>query len=211
MNKAIVAVRESSRASTPARFAVLLTLATYSDKDGNEAFPKWDTLMKKTGAGRELVGAAIREAIKNGEIKCTGQRKSKTKIYSFAPIIHSSMTELSTNHSSAIEPRQFGHRTKDSSVIEPDQAVDQASNKKKKNSPRDARLVGDTGLSRSGSSNNGKAKHVDAKERAKEERFELEQELASLTAKQSIAPTTGTETRIEEVRAQLTSKVPEAA
>lgn len=219
MIKAVLAVRHS-QAVGPRR-AVLLALATYTDQDGNNAFPKWETLVADSGASRPTVHRAIKDALKFGEIECTGQRKSKTQIYSFAPLIRHSLTLRRSHPETPIVSEDQGIVSPGDShslTLRPDQAVSVKEQKKNKNIPRDARLVGNPGLSRSGISNNGKAKHVDAAQikaaqerHAREERQRREDELAILLTQQASKPSERTARAIDEMRAQLDSKLPEAA
>jgi len=83
---AIIAVRHS-KAKKASRRAVLYALASHADENGNNAFPKYDTLQLEAGAGRETVAGAIKEALENEEIVATGKRPGGTIIYSFAPLI----------------------------------------------------------------------------------------------------------------------------
>lgn len=189
MIKAVLAVRQSK--ATGPRRAVLLALATYADEDGNNAFPKWETLARDSGLSRRTVASAIREALKAGEIECTGQRKSKTKVYSFAPLIHSAPSAPSPagcTSGTLIVQDMHSHGAPGA----PDQAVIKQRTEKQKN-PRDVGPASDTGLSvLDASKNNGGPT-----------RFEREQELRYLEAKNDAAPTTGTEAQISEVRASL--------
>lgn len=194
MISAVKAVRAHSRASTPARLAVLLILASYADKDGENAFPSWDTLQEQSKASRDTVASALREAVENGEVVCTGQRPKKTKIYSFYPIIHSPTIGLQQSDDQTAIVRPADSRSPTSRL---DQAVTSKEKAKNKKNPRDVGPASDTGLSvLDASKNNGGPT-----------RFEREQELRYLIAKNDAAPTAGTEAQISEVRASLNGAV----
>lgn len=196
MIKAVLAVRQSE--ATGPRRAVLLALATYADEDGNNAFPKWETLARDSGLSRRTIASAIREALKAGEIECTGQRKSKTKVYSFAPLIHSAPSAPSPagcTSGTLIVQDMHSHGAPGA----PDQAViKQGTGKEQQQkNPRDVGPASNTGLSvLDASKNNGGPT-----------RFEREQELRYLIAKNDAAPTAGTEAQISEVRASLNGAI----
>jgi hypothetical protein len=202
--KAVLAVRNHSQATGPRR-AVLAVLATYADQDGNNAFPKWETLAEQSGVCRRTVANAIKEALKAGEIECTGQRKSKTKIYSFAPLIHSAPSAPCTQCTPIVHPLH-----PDGAPSAPDQAVIKQEQKRNKNIPRNATLAGNTGPSvLDASKNNGKAPvdtqevQVAQKRHRKEERQRLESEISILSTQQKRKPSERTERAIQELRAQL--------
>lgn len=190
MIKAVLAVRYCS-AATGQRRAVLLALATYSNEDGDDAFPKWETLEHDSGASRPTVHRAISDALKREEIVCTGERKSKTKVYSFAPIVHSLTlrrshpeTPIVSENGGIVSPRDPHSLT-----LRPDQAVI------KQLSSRDRKEVSPS-QDLDPSKNNGSPT-----------RFETEQELLSLIAKNEAVPTEGTERAIQELRVKLNGKV----
>jgi hypothetical protein len=64
-----LALRSSSRASTPAEQSVLLALAGYADKDG-VAWPSIATLAKGARLGESTVRAALRALERVGHIEC---------------------------------------------------------------------------------------------------------------------------------------------
>lgn len=208
----MLAVRQSKL--TGPRRAVLAILATYTDQDGNNAFPKWATLARESGASRRTVSRAIREALEAGEIECTGERKSKTKIYSFAPLIHSATLAPCqpdtprVPQEQGIVPPWHSHGV----TLAPDQVVIKQGTRKEQKNPRDVGAVGNTslqGLDSSKSNGNGKApvdeKEIQAaKERIdREEREGLEAEHAILLTQQEKKPNERTKRAIEELRAQL--------
>lgn len=76
----MVWVLDHSEARLGARL-VLLALAEFAHDDGSKAYPKVETLMRRSGLSERAVQYALRRLIRDGEIEQTGTSPSGTIVY----------------------------------------------------------------------------------------------------------------------------------